>query len=1037
MKQRRSAVFTAMLCAPLLAFAAEFQSFDGEGDGAYKPTAPFTIDTEQYYSPPHSLAFPLDDKNHSVPIPGLSAEVKPGAWLGVSVNYHTPEAFNLGMLLVFGNDAAGKRLWTHQVRLNRTNGWGRAEEIVRLPDDATLANVTLALRMTPQAAPGFIHLDNLRLEALGDPAQWHVAEFAFADLDSWKPTEFAQERMLFDHAARRLLDWNASKFSESCVAMTGDNHTNQFPLRIVNLKTEPGRTHVFGFHYKTPAGYTANQAMIIMYFRDAEGKTLSEQARLMLPAAAEWKEASLNFETPENAAWMDATIRFLSVPPEVTVLLNRVTLENAQPEVRLEWQINPDERLLTGAAVVRGLTGDVKPAVMLNDGRAMTLDAGNRFSIDLRPLANGRHILKTSVAAPDGAALTAEEVFFNFNDRTWENNDLGKLDPADAAPHPWKNLTVDAVGRKVAAWNPVVSFSPSGALENIVSANDGRALLKEPVAVLLNGRDIFATLKGGLGAPEASAHRVVFSGTLDGDDVSVSVSNTVAYDGMVRQRLDITAKRDITIDSLDVRYRPAVADYLMTSDGGWTNYNIVMLRDEKTYETDRFYPQLWSGDLDAGLYWMAEAMHPARLIQPRPCHRLDLDDGFVNRMVNEPRALKRGETHTLEHAFGATPLRPAPESGRPWRFRAGKRSTGDLMWPSPRNLRYFGFPEAPEDRSILARSLADNADKRFFVYQSPTFAMSSIPENMYFTKKWFNHPSSTYPPNYDGGYPSSFSLVDVGEASWQDLYLSRLDPFLREFRFNGIYFDCVGIRPTVDADGGYAYRVFALRDFLERIYVQQRRVDPASWSLAHVGSVTFDHAAALAEIILTGEHYRAPCMNHRFYLEFLTLEEFRVQNCVNMGPLRMFLPQFRGPKTEAADVATHAMGMVLAHDQYLYPSFIKKSVVDACRDRHYAFIDHGGDNRFLPYWKDGAPDAGNVNVVASAYANDKGELRIYLNATDRPQAFTIKGAAGAAVTLYDPLKDATRQAREGDAVQLEGYMMMMALVGPLELDDWK
>jgi hypothetical protein len=220
-----------------------------------------------------------------------------------------------------------------------------------------------------------------------------------------------------------------------------------------------------------------------------------------------------------------------------------------------------------------------------------------------------------------------------------------------------------------------------------------------------------------------------------------------------------------------------------------------------------------------------------------------------------------------------------------------------------------------------------------------------------------------------------------------------------------------------------------------RIYVLQRQLNPDSWTYNHCGSAICDFNALFSNIMLTGEHYREKCLKYRYYLEFMTLEEFRIQNCTEFGPLRTFLPQFSGGKTEASDVADHTMGMVMLHNLNLHPSLIAKDVVDACRNRYYSFYDSGKNNRFIPYWKPGAADSGNPAVPCSAFVNDSGTLLVYLNTTNQPQEFSLQTDSRNGALVYDPLIKQTDSAKPRQKIKLEPYMMKMALFGPPDI--WK
>ena len=161
--------------------------------------------------------------------------------------------------------------------------------------------------------------------------------------------------------------------------------------------------------------------------------------------------------------------------------------------------------------------------------------------------------------------------------------------------------------------------------------------------------------------------------------------------------------------------------------------------------------------------------------------------------------------------------------------------------------------------------------------------MANLPQYSYFAGEWREYPERIYPAS-SIRYPAALINVDIGHASWQDLFLKDYFEYLRENPLAGVYFDCVNIYSKSETDGRFRYKVFPVRDFLQRIYIVQREANPRSWSISHCGAAVTDFCNIFAEIALTGEHYRADLQKHRYYLEFQSLEEFRVQNCGKSAP---------------------------------------------------------------------------------------------------------------------------------------------------------
>ena len=130
-------------------------------------------------------------------------------------------------------------------------------------------------------------------------------------------------------------------------------------------------------------------------------------------------------------------------------------------------------------------------------------------------------------------------------------------------------------------------------------------------------------------------------------------------------------------------------------------------------------------------------------------------------------------------------------------------------------------------------------------------------------------------------------------------------------------------------------------------------------------------------------------------MEFKTLDEFRYENAVNIGPDRMFLPQYHETeKIESPVVSTHVMGLVLLHNLMLYPNFINKQVQLRIRGRLYQF---GLENStFHPYWSKEKQlfTADNPMVKISYYSNSKGYFLTVFNPTSAEQKLKISKEGG-------------------------------------------
>ncbi len=1024
-----------IVCSSVLVSGSDvFYDFDSEAMLIAKVNAPAQLVEDGPYSVPRCLKLPLGLTPFSVRLPVESFAVKAGDQLGVSFNYRHSAKFQQVNLILQYKDSSDKIVGQSTATIRRVTNWGRYENIFHVPDKPEITKADLIISNSQNSGEADLFIDNIRM--VDNPAEkdFYTEKFELATFDTWTRRTREQEKFLPGDGGRLFLDWQRSKFGESCFESTGCGGASQYPWKIFNLKVNPRNIYKLHFYYNVNANYQKNSAMILVFLRDKAGNSIKTQPRLMLQRVSEWQEISMDIVLPPETAFMDVALRFLNVAPDSKVYVNRISITVGKPELQITTEINSIEKKLTGSLKCHSAPSENGKfnLQLLNANQELIatpeIKPDSTFELDLSKLADGKFTLRAE-AKFEQETIKSESIFYNFNQRAWMNLGIGDLKTTDFPPPPWTPVKSNSSELSVSTWNSDIKFTPTLGLEQITLDKKTNKLLKAPIRLEVNGRDIFTVGKAAaVQVAPASANYAMFDTKLNFPEYSAAISARVEFDGMIKYSVKLEAKTDITINALDFRCSPAITDYAMTIDGGWSDYHVLLLHDSKKFETKRFYPMFWLGNMDRGFYFATDKQYPQLEYQKEICHELNYQGDLLTKIVNAPLMLKANSNYSIDFACGSTPFRPQTKLDKPLRFRAGKHSNGALLWATPKVLPFWGYPISPSNPRIIADWLKTNASSITFFYQIPFFAMESLPQYGYFASQWKITPERIYPPGTDGNYSANLRNIDIAQKTWQDLYLYNYVKFLNENKFSGVYFDCVSISNRSIGDK-FTYCVFPVREFLQRIYIAQRQVNPESLSFVHCGSAVVDFCNVFAEISLTGEHYRAQCQSNRYYLEFMNLEEFRVQNCGNIGPLRMFLPQFRGPKTEAVDTAVHTMGMVLAHDLLLYPSFIKKEIIDNCQWRVFEFQDAGKDNRFQPYWTNGAIDTKNSKVVASSQINSYGVLSYYLNSAPTRETVILSAPAGIKLTVYDPAKNSTAIANSGDKIELDPYMFKMVLIG--------
>jgi|GEM_PF-4369810 hypothetical protein len=110
--------------------------------------------------------------------------------------------------------------------------------------------------------------------------------------------------------------------------------------------------------------------------------------------------------------------------------------------------------------------------------------------------------------------------------------------------------------------------------------------------------------------------------------------------------------------------------------------------------------------------------------------------------------------------------------------------------------------------------------------------MDTLPQWSYFAKKWKALPSRAYELKETFG--GRAVKGDFRQRTWTDLYIKRLVEAIREYNWDGIYYDCFGV--DVFNEGGESFLpVFDVRDFQEHVYVAQRLHRADSLTVSHKG----------------------------------------------------------------------------------------------------------------------------------------------------------------------------------------------------------
>ena len=1011
------------LCTLASVGAADiFMDFDTAGTTVPQP---FELTEKKSYSPPRALLLKTDKK----PFELTCSKFTPKKNLGVTFNYHHNSAFGSLRAEIQCLDAAGRVIRATSSAIGRwDNGWGRCEMF--LP--GTPAKTTsLRLRFIPlkNKKPGAeLVIDNIRITTPESYEKFFPDRFTLPQFDRWSRRKAEDEKFLPGDNSELYLNWHRSKFGEASLKSVGTGEITTVPWRIFNVRIKPGEMYKASLYYVPEQKPVTRSVVLNVAFRNAQGKFFTKPVSHTLAHSKDWKELSTVFQAPAGAVFMDMRMVFVRAPKNQTVFFNRLTLEPQGPALTLNTTVDAAKRQLFGVLSVFGMGENVFFSAQATDSQnkkhLIILDKNKKFTLDLAKLPDGKFNIEINGRDSNGKTCRTAKTIHNYNNRPWENKGLGELPENAMPPSPWKQLSYPAE-RCIRTWNPEIELTPQLALGNIKIGQ--KQLLKAPIQLRLDGKDLFALPPAKITVKQTPNH-AEYTTSLSDKNYHISVNAYVTFYGGIRYKIRLKALKKTVIKDLTLSYSPVCTDYLQLMLQAFSNKCTMSLRKEKVFRHNKLVPTIWCGNENLGVYSMFNKFYPAVEKHSKNCHEMTFDGEFKTVLVNQPLTLEPGKNYDVEFMLGSTPVRPASlTGGERIRFRAGKYSNMELMWSVPDYLPYCGFPIAPKKPAPLESFVQQShaGKKLAFIYQIPFFVMADLPQFDYFFDTWRIRPERCYPPNTNF-YPEAMYNVDVIHRSWQDLYLWHLNSFLRKYPFDGIYFDGVGTYAAIDRNGEFSYRTLAAEEFARRIYILQRKINSKALSFTHAGGSLLSVGTIFSDIVLTGEQFRYFLEKNRYYLKFMTLDEFRLQTGSNIGTVNMFLPQYRKPLSEEHDTACHTMGLVMLHNLGLYPSFIRQDVIDACRSRLYDFCDAARPTRFAGYWTADKISSGNPEVVISGYLNSTGKLLICLNQSGKKQNFPVP--AGKSVEIYDPETNSTVKGVQGNSIELKPYLMKMVTV---------
>jgi hypothetical protein len=907
---------------------------------------------------------------------------------------------------------------------------------------ANAASMRIALRLIQVPPAGTVYLSNVKLADLNVNKDFFVTDFK-TDFEPWNDSQKLFEHFSFGSGGRILNDWRQAKVGEACFLANGSNEPMQYPFWIYKIKVRDKQSYVFEADYKTSNGIASNSnAMLLFYFKDRDNNILRCEYLFVAGSREEWKSAKLVMVAPEGTSFLDICLNLRNIAPVDKLYIDNIRFYSEGSRAFLKFSINPKDKKLKSSCSV---TSDIPAEDIKSSSIVISKDNIEKCRVktslnvesetDIAAWEDGEYSIFSIAETKSGKILKSDIKTFNiFNKTPWLNNKIGILPESAPPPVPWTKFSFDK--DSVITWNNRITFANNLQIKSINYSNDKFELLSAPMQFLVNGKDIFAQAQNAPAKYDVKPHEISSAANIKGDGFDLQINTRTDYTGLVKYELILKATRNIELNQARLLLAVNGVEFLNHADGSWTYSRAFDLAKDKQWKDSRFFPVIWVGDMKHGLYWFCEKIYPAKENMPKDWIFADSAGNLAIDIVNEPLKIAAGKTYSIVFGLGMTPSRPDRKLWRELRFRGEAFSNFENLWAMPEFFKHFGFPEASGERAVLMDTFVKSSPnlKKVF-YQCPTYIATNLPQWSFFEQAWEAKPPSRYEKieglDYDavkGNYK---------EQTWTDLYLQSYVAFMKKYKFDGVYHDCAGVDSLLDGKD-FTYPVFVLRDFLQRIYVVQRQLNPDSITVTHVGANFSCPSVAFSDIILMGEHYRQGCFDKTYYLEFIPLRLFRAENATSIGAERMFMFQYQQTdKQQNPAIALHAMGLVMCHNLMVYPGFINQQIVDRVRNLQYTF--GMTDAEFFPYWEKNpyGIETDNPGVICSFYKNSKGLLLCVLNSTNQEQSFKLKikdlgtdmpVLQNLKMVIYEPLKDKKSVIGAGASIKLKPYMAAFMVI---------
>ena len=653
--------------------------------------------------------------------------------------------------------------------------------------------------------------------------------------------------------------------------------------------------------------------------------------------------------------------------------------------------------LVLGPDFSKGSQGNIKIAAEAGEIEIPFTIGEDRFiekMVDLGNLQKGEYSVGVSLKIREGEQAYGTSTLYWAGNPVWRGSGVGMKPVVSKGYEPMK-----VTGRHVKCIGRNYQFGDFGLPRQINSA--GYDLLTEPIVlemVTSEGQEIFESIVP-TKIKAISEGQVEIQANFVGTQTDISIKAEAYFDGLFKYEISIKpkSKKDtVTIEKL-VLHMPFVDGIAELYHYTGISPTTGKLKDEQgTILSGGFGPFIWAGNNDCGLMFMCESDEFFSNADNKNVYRYVRDANSMDMAVvfiDKPHKLAKDEEWRVAFGLQASPVRPLAKGWRKNRIVSGENWKISTLWPNPKVMKYYGYPEAPSDPNEMMEMIRSASGKLLLPYINPSMLSGGSPEWRQFGSDWkVPGLSDAYCPDVTI-YGDPIFGVSSSSIDWQDFLTWKTKKFLEDYAFGGLYYDhtlpikcdneLLGEGYTRDGMRYPTFNIFSKRELYRRLYNMVKALGRETFIFAHTSDQVPLPYLAFCDGYVTGEVlYRRLKDN---YLELESIDYYRTQFVgYQWGCNPYWLDEFAGEYSDSEKAFRHWTGLCLLFDCGLWP--VVGNPVESNTIIN-TIIPYGWEDAdFIPYWKNQKLITGQTDSVkVSAYRCEQGVLLCVLNLTRNPQ----------------------------------------------------